>query len=152
MKLRNKTTGEIGNLISTNWNEMALTIMDKDGVQLAKYTSLAELNTEWEDYEEPKTFFTIYYDGMISEFKCGDDEQIRDMKEIGNYFDTREEAEKAVEKLKAWKRLKDHNLETEKATPIADGRKGKRMKAIIFYANDYDNFLDDLDTCFGGEE
>lgn len=29
------------------------------------------------------------------------------MKEIGNYFETKEEAEKAVEKLKAWKRLKD---------------------------------------------
>lgn len=107
MKLRNKTTGEIGCLISTNWNETALTIMDKDGVQLAKYTSLAELNTEWEDYEKPKTFFTIYYDGTISEFKDGDDEQIRDMKEIGNYFDTREEAEKAVEKLRIWKVIKD---------------------------------------------
>ena len=28
-------------------------------------------------------------------------------KSIGNYFNTREEAEKAVRKLKAWKRLKD---------------------------------------------
>lgn len=31
----------------------------------------------------------------------------RKNKEIGNYFETKEEAEKAVEKLKAWKRLKD---------------------------------------------
>lgn len=152
MKLRNKTTGEIGNLISTNWNEMALTIMDKDGVQLAKYTSLAELNTEWEDYEEPKEYWCITGRGNLHHLQDMTDENDKDHREIGNYFETEEEAELAVEKLKAWKRLKDHNLETEKATPIADGRKGKRMKAIIFYANDYDNFLDDLDTCFGGEE
>lgn len=29
---------------------------------------------------------------------------------IGNYFETREEAEKAVERLKAWERLKDAGL------------------------------------------
>ena len=29
------------------------------------------------------------------------------LQEIGNYFLSREEAERAVEKLKAWKRLKD---------------------------------------------
>ena len=32
---------------------------------------------------------------------------VEDMKAIGNYFDTKEEAEKAVEKLKAWKRLNE---------------------------------------------
>lgn len=47
MKLRNKKTGEMGYLRSINWNEQALIIMDKDGVQLAKYPSLAELNEEW---------------------------------------------------------------------------------------------------------
>jgi hypothetical protein len=77
------------------------------------YNNLAELCEKWEDYEEPKTFFTIYYDGTISEFMDGDDEQIRDMKAIGNYFETKEEAEKAVEKLKAWKRLKDKGFINE---------------------------------------
>lgn len=110
MKLRNKRSGEIGYFCFANWNDPVLIIMDNNGVQLGKYTSLTRLNAEWEDYEEPKTFFTIYYDGTISEFKDGDDDQIRDMKAIDNYFSSREEAEQAVEKLKAWKRLKDYNV------------------------------------------
>ena len=69
MKLRNKRSGEIGYFCFANWNDPVLIIMDNNGVQLAQYTSLIELNAEWEDYEEPKTFFTIYYDGTISEVK-----------------------------------------------------------------------------------
>lgn len=160
MKLRNKTTGEIGNLISTNWNETALTIMDKDGVQLAKYTSLAELNTEWEDYEEPKTFFTIYYDGTISEFKGGDDEQIRDMKEIGNYFETREEAERAIEKLNAWKRLKEAGFEFKKwkHKSLFSYHYGtvKQIDGYKIYieavSNKLSDNMQDLDLLFGGGE
>ena len=149
MKLRNKKTGEIGHLTSTNWNEIALIIMDDNGVQLAKYSSLAELNAEWEDAsEEPKTFFTIYYDGTISEFKDGDDEQIRDMKSIGNYFETKEEAEKAVSKLKAWKRLKDKGFRFKDFARLNDC-------AIIIRATSdesWSEIYDDLNTCFGGEE
>ena len=51
MKLKNKKTGEIGYLRSINWNEKALIVMDKNGVQLDKCNSLAELTDEWEDYE-----------------------------------------------------------------------------------------------------
>lgn len=36
---------------------------------------------------------------------------VEEYKEIGNYFETKEEAEKAVEQLKAWKRLKDKGFE-----------------------------------------
>ena len=36
-------------------------------------------------------------------FESTDEER----KQIGNYFETKEEAEQAVEKLKAWKRLQD---------------------------------------------
>ena len=42
--------------------------------------------------------------------ECVEQENRDEMREIGNYFETREESEKAVEKLKAWKRLKDRNL------------------------------------------
>jgi len=65
---------------------------------------------EWkyeEDYEEPKEYWYIDYDGGIL---CGETDNSsaeRMMKSMGNYFETIEEAEKAVEKLKAWKRLKD---------------------------------------------
>ena len=106
MRLRNKKTREIGYLISTNWNEESLKVVDNNGVQLGKYTSLAELNEEWEDYEEPKMFYWVDYDGKICKAEIGTMDRTK-IKQIGNYFETKEEAEKAVEKLKAWKRLKD---------------------------------------------
>ena len=87
------------------------------------YHSLAELNAEWEDYEKPKDFWFID-DFMIM---CGTEgeftntemgsfakKDIEKLKQIGNYFETEEEAEKAVKKLKAWKRLKDDGLKVRK--------------------------------------
>ena len=71
---------------------------------------------------------------------------IEKLKEFGNYFGTKEEAEKAVKKLKAWKRLKD---------------KGFRFKCCDDYHIDYeltgrcvwtDETEADLDLLFGGEE
>ena len=52
MKLKNKKTGEIGYFCFANWDSPVLIIMDENGVQLAKYNSLAELNAEWEDVPE----------------------------------------------------------------------------------------------------
>ena len=49
MKLRNKKTGDIKDACEV------LDMKQEDGV-LYKYYSLAELNEEWEDYEEPKDF------------------------------------------------------------------------------------------------
>ena len=100
MKLRNKKTGEIGNFVSTNYSDPAITIMDDNGIQLTKYTSLAELNEEWEDYEEPKEYYWFIDDaGVVSidEVLCS---EINMRKSIGNYFETKEEAEKVVSLLK----------------------------------------------------
>lgn len=74
------------------------------------YNSLAELTEEWEDYEEPKEnkFYWIDYDGeIVKDGTTPFDNDTEAMKAIGNWFETEEEAERAVEKLKAWKRLKD---------------------------------------------
>lgn len=72
-------------------------------------------------------------------------------KEIGNCFDTIEEAEKAVEKLKAWKRLKDNGFNFIGKTYETDKRFGS-----IFYKVDEDTYSEDiineLDLLFGGEE
>ncbi len=99
MKLKNKKTGEIA-----NW------CIDKDIIRTCDgsiiYNSLAELNAEWEDYEEPKEFYIVDLDGEIL-VSDSEDRTTEKCKELGNYFETKEEAEKAVEKLKAWKRLKD---------------------------------------------
>ena len=145
MKLRNKKTGEIG-FLSITWglNDKIL-ITDRNGVQLAKYNSLTELNEEWGDYEEPKEYW--YYNttknGIEKITHLEDKEKDQ---EIGNYFHTKEEAEKAVEKLKAWKRLKD---------------KGFKLDAVVdsFFCLDiymkgkpYEEIKEDLKIIFRGEE
>lgn len=68
-------------------------------------------------------------------------------KEIGNCFDTIEEAEKAVEKLKAWKRLKDKGFRF-------NGWSGTQMGSDISYIREvyYEGCTDDMDLLFGGEE
>ena len=134
MKLRNKKTGEI----------------NLGDLHLDDFDSLAELNEEWEDYEEPKDHYYIDYDGDIMIVEALDYEpKIKGMKQIGNYFETKEEAEKAVEKLKAWKRLKDKGFRF-------DGWKCTGSMSFTF-----DNYYgdgqpmsasDDLDLLFGGEE
>lgn len=107
------------------------------------YRSLKELNEEWEDYEKPKEYYWIDYDGKI---KCFEDlyEWQDKMKQIGNYFETEEEAERAVEKLKAWKRLKDAGF---KINSYGDDSIEYEIK------HRYDNCIYDLELLlFGGEE
>ena len=66
--------------------------------------------------------------------------------EIDNCFGTAEEAEKAVEKLKAWKRLKDKGF-----------RFDNFVRDAIYFNLDEEqiqnkSILKDLDLLFGGEE
>ena len=150
MKLVNKNATNIkvfGEIVPCNEHDCIAVKTDR-GVTWY-YRSLAELNEEWEDYEEPKTFFTIYYDGTISEFKDGDDDQIRDMKAIGNYFETREEAELAVRKLKAWKRLKDKGFRFE-GWDNTDHSTIHNFSLFVAI-EDLENINKDLDLLFGGK-
>ena len=106
MKLRNKKTGEIVMVCKIN--------PEPYEARDFECSSLAELNEEWEDYQEPEGHWYIDLDGEIC--SCVEElenDTIKDMKQIGNYFKTKEEAEKAVEKLKAWKRLKDKGFKFE---------------------------------------
>ena len=116
--------------------------------------SLADFIKEWEDYEEPKDFYFIHEDGSVHIVQCKLPKyRLRGFKQIGNYFETKEEAEKAVEKLKAWKRLKDNGFEFTgwKFTPDMKHISGNfvRIDAKIPYivANNKD-----LDFLFGGED
>ena len=139
MKLRNKKTGEV--IDSLQRSELIL-----------DYGSLAELNAEWEDYEEPKEYWYISwcgnvandkYTGIVTDEKC---------KEIGNYFETEEEAEKAVEKLKAWKRLKDKGF---KFTGWEESPSEDDFDTIFFITENRaldQETLDALELLFGGEE
>lgn len=147
MKLRNKKTGKIKSLSIYG---IDLNIRDKD---IPVYYSLKELNEEWEDYEESKDFYYIQPDGFIHWVQCKvSDYELKKFQVIGNYFKTKEETEKSVEMLKAWKRLKDKGFKFL----------GVRTEALVI---DYDipkilymspaerkEFYEDLRFVFGGEE
>ena len=104
---------EAGNMVPCRG--ISYTIVHKD--QLEKNPNIL---TDWfEEIEEPtrwkpernQAYYYVCGDGPVSEDVwygdlCVDDDRF----EIGNCFQTKEEAEKAVEKLKAWKRLKDSGL------------------------------------------
>ena len=143
MKLRNKKTGEIAKIVGyVNINDrMFFRFEDDKDTYKKEYNSLAELNEEWEDFEEDRIYWFIDVDGEIKSKELGWFNQAQD--NIGNRFKTKEEAEKAVEKLKAWKRLKD---------------KGFRFTYWTFghvefvFDNCLDDCYEDLKLLFGDEE
>lgn len=172
MKLRNKRTGEIvddayvreTHDFQFNGQEHVLAVFKGNGHRPPErvsgaYTSLAELNEEWEDApEEPKEYWHINSLGEIEELKI--DEKFTDAEssfiedkhlEIGNYFETKEEAERVIEKLKAWKRLKDKGFRF-------DGWNWETQ--CIDYNLDYTDITEeqiedaekDLDLLFSGED
>ena len=152
MKLRNKKTGEI--MDDAQYRNYSLS----DGFGFCmngkewEYHSLAEFNEEWEDYEEPKEYWFISDMGQVHKFGEYFGEVVVDEKReaIGNYFETKEEAEQAVEKLKAWKRLKDKGFEFE---GYDDGYKHNFNSGHIeFYVENDGGVLKDLDLLFGGDD
>ena len=137
MRLKNKKTGEI------NYGDLHLDDFD----------SLAELNEEWEDYEEPedKDFWFFDEEGIIRNTKEENwpEESVAAAKAIGDYFETKEEAERAVEKLKAWKRLKDKGFTFYDW--VWDYIPIQTLKITASSAIHY-GIEEDLDLLFGGEE
>ena len=156
MKLRNKKTGQEGNFII---NKDHFECVDLDLVP--EYNSLAELNEDWEDMpEEPKEWWFIDCSGFIKhgEGLFTEKSYIKDIQAIGNYFDTKEEAEKAVEKLKAWKRLKDKGFKfigVRGIGKVIDFDIPEPYNHVGFdeydASKDEKEFYDDLLFLFGGE-
>ena len=103
MYLRNKKTGEIKEVIvggypvsgkTKMWECSEMDMNEETGYKsLGTYSSLAELNEEWEDYQESEA--STHITGPVE----------KDDNTVLVEFYTYEEAEKAVEKLKAFKRL-----------------------------------------------
>lgn len=155
MRLRNKKTGEIGEFFCSGdpyMGEITLGV-EFENEETVKYNSLSKMAEEWEDYEEPKDYWYIDLDGeILNDSSVYEDKTVRGMKEIGNYFETKEEAEKAVEKLKAWKRLKDRGFIFCGYEALGCGE--------IHFTSDWDiedeyekgQRRKDLDLLFGGEE
>lgn len=134
MKLRNKKTSEI--VEATDFNI------------ISEYNSLAELNEEWEDVlEEPEEVWYIDFQGVVRSASKEENNWFKE-NEIGNCFETKEEAEKAVEKLKAWKRLKDCGFKFKDFARLND-----QAYLIRATSNEsWTNLYDDLELLFGGEE
>ena len=111
-------------------------------------------NEELEDYEEPKEYYFISDTGYICSRTVDSGESWdKFRKDTGNYFKTKEEAEKAVEKLKAWKRLKDKGFEFIGFSHIgASGWVKGEVKFLIPGDRFDDEVEKDLDFLFGGEE
>lgn len=108
MKLRNKKTGEVAMAEITSDR---LFLWFEDGRrEVQNFDSLKDLE-EWEDYKDQKPYYWFIAGRGAIEYERDEDTTLdRGHKEMGNYFATREEAELAVEKLKAWKRLKDGGI------------------------------------------
>ena len=162
MKLRNKKTGEIVEPFGITCVNGRTFVQFDDGKGTFKFEahSLTELNEEWEDYEEPKGYWAIdcfSLDGeLVSQFGKCSEKIIKNRKQIGNYFETKEEAEKAVEKLKAWKRLKDKGFRFDLLPSLGHCDDEKFDISIIgtmpakWWYND--KVIDDIHYVFGGEE
>lgn len=159
MKLRNKKTGELGKLYcDMQVNPMKIGVFEDTDIRghYWEYNSLADLNEEWEDYEEPKEHWYISYQGEVYVLDPNAvPEYSRNARAIGNYFETKEEAERAVEKLKAWVRLKKKGL---RFTGFEETDRGCLGDYTIYcyikpdYTRPQDDVEDDLDLLFGDEE
>jgi hypothetical protein len=169
MKLRNKKTGEIvddGYVRETHdfqfdGQKHVLAVFKGNGHRPPErvsgaYNSLAELNEEWEDApEEPKDYWWIspVDTDVVHCVEDAKDEMDKYNKEIGNYFETKEEAEKAVEKLKAIQRLKNYYLKFK-----LDFVKNKidftyRLDGTLHSSVDEERIIfEDMNLLFGGEE
>lgn len=131
----------------------------KRGIKVIRsYNSLAEFNSKWEDApEEPKKFWYIEGDGDIHSIRTElcEELEIHTMKRIGNHFETKEEAEKAVERLRAWQRLKDKGFEFD---GIDFSHRAVKFKVPSSFFNGEENIFvsgqsdADLRFLFGGEE
>lgn len=146
MKLKIKETGELledVKFIDTTLHKLTIQYLDNGILRECVVKNLSDVE-EVKDYEEPEGWWFIdrAYEPHATNSTLRNLEADR---QIGNYFGTKEEAEKAVEKLKAWKRLKDKGFKI-----TLRGWKGNSW----LYANwgnlrgDYSDVL----LLFGGEE
>ena len=150
MKLRNKQTGEI-----VDFKIHKDTGLSDEGNPI--YAPFNGSIDEWEDApKEPKEFYFIDQFMSVSKGVVDNVEYAgrhkavnyakktsNNLKTAGNYFETKEEAELAVEKLKAWKRLKDKGF---RFTSWSTG-----WNAAYFSVEKSDSVIADLDLLFSQE-
>ena len=157
MKLRNKKTGEIGKL-SIGCSSLSKRNLYVITNKIYEYVTLASLFEEWEDApEEPKEFWFVDSGGEVEETTYLTENDKASLANFGNYFATKEEAEQAVEKIKAWKRLKDKGFKFNGVTPMGYFIRFTYDKPRQILDNQQhpevaQQFNKDLALLFGGEE
>ena len=163
MKLKNKKTGEIVNAkkVDLYTDDIYLEISKDGRYETRVYNSLAKLNEEWEDYKELVSdywYIATEVDcglDIVSSCECSVCKKCRDFNNsIGNLFKTKEEAMRAVEKLKALKRLEDKGFRFDGWT-IDDLFKISictNFEGDNIYSESEKEIRDALDLLFGGEE
>lgn len=164
MKLRNRKTGEIGNLLPYGAGDGRIWVwIGNTSRPEYRYNSLAELNEEWEDVPQgPKVGYII--DPMEEDCVSADDSGYEESdvdraKELGIWLETEEEAKKAVERLKAFKRLKDKGFRFTYWGKRSDWAGLPEVEALKYLVDivgvlpdNIDEFRDDLDLLFSGED
>ena len=98
----------------------------KGGQHTFYYSSIKKFMDDWEDAPEEPVRHWFISGTRVYEENGYSDEGIASLESVGNHFKSKEEAEKAVEKLKAWKILKNNGFrfidwEFDLKT-VADGR------------------------------
>ena len=154
--LQNKLTREIGCLVcSFGKTPEKITVVEcidgKRGSKVWYYNSLAELNEEWCDYEEQKGNWTIdpMNENYIDDGRYTAPDELERYEELGLKFNTEEEAEKAVERLRSWKRLKDKGFRFD-GYDVAHNSNGDLCGQLFYNAGDYciEDVEKDLDILF----
>ena len=147
MRLKNKQTGSIGTLEVCDDH---FSVWQENGCN--SYDSLEKLSEEWEECEEEPGEITRYwYIGYKNDIKVCynhndryvDTDVTKQREAIGNRFETFEEAKEALEKLKAWKRLKDRGFRFTGFDSYAIGYDIKNLS---------DGFSKDLNLLFGDRD
>lgn len=149
MKLRSKTTGKIYEIPLIQIPNLPFG---------GNFSSLSSLNEEWEDYEpKDKDFWFFDEEGIIRDTKEENwpEESVAAAKEIGDHFSSREEAERAVEKLKALTKLCKKGFEFNSVEMFSMGL--IRIEASIpinekTTLQERSDITDSLYLLFGGEE
>lgn len=164
-QVKSKTTGCIGELdFDSREGAFIVIYYDLNTKETVKsyYKSLEDLCEDWEDYEEPKEHWAIDQFGEPINVSGLSRLQLEKLHRLGNDFPSEKATMQAIEKLKAWKRLKNKGFKfegiKEDYTRIlqsqAPFRTGKRY--LQFNKSEDEDWMKenwkDLDLLFGGEE
>lgn len=111
------------------------------------YDNLADFCGSWEDYEEPKEYWTVDC-GLAIKYTWNGEKHDRAAESVGLKFDTKEECERAIEKLKAWKRLEADGFKFNKWEENEDGDTFRIYATVDGISYD----VSDLDLLFNDED